>query len=194
MLNKLVMATNNANKLKEVKEILSPMGIEVLSQNEAGVNVNPEENGETFEQNSEIKARAVYNEVHMPVIADDSGICVDYLDGKPGVYSARYAPSGQECEKLLSELKGVPDEKRTARFVCVITMIDEKGEAVSVRGECEGKIGYEKLGTNGFGYDPIFMYGDKSFAEIEAAEKNKVSHRANALKLFSKMIKERYCD
>lgn len=193
-IDKLVMATNNQNKLREVREILSPLGIEVISQNEAGANTNPDENGKTFEENAYIKAKAVYDEVHMPVIADDSGLCVDALDGRPSIYSARYAPKGQECEKILDEMKSVPNEKRGAKFVCAIVFIDEKGNRYSVSGECKGYIGYEKRGANGFGYDPIFMQGDKSFAEISSDEKNKISHRAKAMLELYRLLNERYCD
>ncbi len=193
-INKLVMATNNKNKLREVREILSPLGIEVLSQKEAGADVNPDENSETFAGNAYIKAKAVYDIVKLPVIADDSGLCVDCLGGNPGVYSARYAPEGQECRKLLEELKDIPDSERTAKFVCVIAFIDENGEREFVSGECFGYIGHEQKGTNGFGYDPIFMQGDKSFAEISSEEKNKISHRAKALDALYKLLNERYCD
>lgn len=191
-MTKIVLATNNKNKLREVREILNPLGIEVLSQQEAGVDVNPEENGETFAANAEIKARAVFAEIAMPVIADDSGLCVDALDGAPGVYSARFAPEGALCEKLLSLMANVPDAERTAKFVTDIALIDENGELLICEGECCGKIGYEKRGTNGFGYDPVFMYGDQSFAELSAEEKNQVSHRANALKKLYDVLKERY--
>lgn len=191
MIKKLVMATNNENKLREVREMLSPLGIEVISQQEAGANTNPEENGSTFEENALIKAKAVYDVTGLPVIADDSGLCTDALGGRPGVYSARYAENKEKCPKLLDELKDVPEEKRTARFVCAIALIDENGSE-TVTGICEGKIGYEERGTNGFGYDPIFMYGEKSFAEISADEKNKVSHRANALKKLVQLLQERY--
>lgn len=193
-ISKLVMATNNANKLREVREILSPLGIEVISQSEAGADVNPDENGTTFAENAYIKAKAVYDIVKLPVIADDSGLCVDFLHGGPGVYSARYAEKGKECEKLLSEMQGVPENDRTAKFTCVIAFIDENGEKDFVSGECLGYIGYEQRGTNGFGYDPIFMQGDKSFAEISSEEKNKVSHRAKALKALYELLNERYCD
>lgn len=193
-INKLVMATNNENKLREVRQILSPLGIEVISQKNAGADVNPDENGNTFSENAYIKAKAVYDIVKLPVIADDSGLCVDCLGGKPGIYSARYAPKGQECEKLLDEMKDVPESERSAKFVCSIAFIDENGKSKSLSGECHGFIGFEKKGTNGFGYDPIFMYGDKSFAEISSDEKNKVSHRAKALESLYKLLKERYCD
>ncbi|MBE6825636.1 MAG: RdgB/HAM1 family non-canonical purine NTP pyrophosphatase [Oscillospiraceae bacterium] len=187
-MNKIVLATNNANKLREVREILSPLGIEVLSQKEAGCNVNPEENGATFAENAAIKARAVFEAVSLPVIADDSGLCVDALDGGPGVYSARFAPEGEHCDKLLSVMADVPAEKRGAKFVTAIAYIDENGTLTHCSGECCGSIGYEKRGTNGFGYDPVFMYGDKSFAELSAEEKNAVSHRANALKALYALL------
>lgn len=181
---RLILASNNENKLREMREILSPLGFEVISQSEAGINIEVDETGSTFEENASLKAAAIYERTHTAVIADDSGLSVDILDGEPGVYSARYAEPGQRCAKLLSKLSGVPDEKRTARFVCVICYIAENGEKKLFRGECEGKIGYEKRGTNGFGYDPVFMYGDRSFAELSPEEKNAVSHRSRALSLM----------
>ncbi len=188
---KLILATNNKNKLREFREILSPLGYEVVSQSEAGVNIEVEENGTTFAENAYIKCKAIYDFFKVPVISDDSGLEVDALNGAPGIYSARYAEEGKRCLKVLSELENVPDEKRTARFVCCICFIDENGEKHIINGTCEGKIGYEKRGTNGFGYDPIFMYGDRSFAEISAEEKNKVSHRANALKGLEEYIRSK---
>ena len=127
----------------------------------------------------------------LPVIADDSGLTVDYLDGAPGIYSARYAEPGKRCAKILSELDGVPDEKRTAAFVCVICYIDMDGERHFFRGECKGRISHGKRGENGFGYDPIFVYGegDKTFAQLSAEIKNKVSHRANALEKLVEYFK-----
>lgn len=193
-IDKLVMATNNENKLREVRQILSPLGIEVISQKDAGADVNPDENGKTFSENAYIKAKAVYDIVKLPVIADDSGLCVDCLGGNPGVYSARYAPKGMECEKLLDELKNIPESERSAKFCCVISFIDQNGENNFLSGECHGFIGFEKRGTNGFGYDPVFMYGEKSFAEISSDEKNKISHRAVALESLYKLLNERYCD
>lgn len=194
MMSKLVMATNNVNKLREVREILSPLGIEVISQKEAGADVEPEENGSTFAENALIKAQAVYDIVKLPVIADDSGLCVDYMNGAPGIYSARYAEKGMECEKLLNELKNVPTDERTAKFACVIAFIDENGKSEFASGECLGTIGFEQKGTNGFGYDPVFMYGEKSFAELTSDEKNEVSHRAKALRGLYELLNERYCD
>lgn len=193
MLKKLVMATNNANKLREAREILAPLGIEIISQKEAGADVEPEENGVTFAENAMIKAKAVYDIVKLPVIADDSGLCVNALDGRPGVYSARYAPKGQECAKLLTEMKDVPENERSASFVCAIAYIDEKGSN-TMTGGCLGTIGFEERGTNGFGYDPVFMYGDKTLAEMTAEEKNKISHRAAALQGLYNYLKERYKD
>lgn len=188
VLKKLVMATNNTNKLREAREVLAPLGIEIISQKEAGADVEPEENGSTFAENAMIKAKAVYDIVKIPVIADDSGLCVDALDGRPGVFSARYAPKGEECAKLLDEMKDVPEEKRGASFQCVIAYIDEKSKC-TVNGDCIGKIGYEERGTNGFGYDPVFMCGDKSMAEISSEEKNILSHRGAALRALYEMLK-----
>jgi len=191
MISKLVMATNNANKLREVREILSPLGIEVLSQREAGADCDPDENGLTFADNARIKAKAVYDIVHLPVIADDSGLCVDALDGAPGVHSARYAPKGEECAKLLREMKEVPESERAAAFRCTICYIDENGEAL-MEGACEGAIGFREAGENGFGYDPVFMVGDRTMAELSAEEKNKISHRGAALRELYRFLKERY--
>ncbi len=193
-MTKIILATNNANKLREVRQILEPLGMEVLSQKEAGISVSPEENGSTFEENAEIKARAVYELARCPVIADDSGLCVDALDGAPGVYSARYAPEGEHCNTLLRNMQNIPEAQRSASFVCAIAFLDEKGDLTICRGECCGTIGFEKRGTNGFGYDPVFMYGDRSFAELSSEEKNRVSHRAKALQKLCEVIKERYCD
>ena len=194
---KIILASNNKNKIAELKQILSPLGYEVISQSEAGVNIEVEETGTTFEENSMIKAKAIYEISKMAVIADDSGLEVDYLDKAPGVYSHRYAGENatdkDRCKKILSELDGVSDEKRTARFVCVISYIDSSGNTSVLRGECEGYIGREMKGDNGFGYDPIFMIGDKSFAEISSEEKNTISHRANALKKLTEKLKgEKY--
>lgn len=191
MLNKIMIATNNANKLREAREIFSPLGIEVVSPREAGVSADPEETGTTFRENAYIKARTFHALVDMPVFADDSGICVDALDGRPGVYSARYAPDGNECEKLLGDMKDVPEGKRTAHYACVIAFVDGDTEA-DFSGICEGSIGYEKRGTNGFGYDPIFLRGDRTMAEMTPEEKNSISHRSAAMKGLYEFIKERY--
>ena len=189
---KIILASNNKHKLEEIRKITAPLGYEVISQSEAGCNFDVEETGTTFEENAVLKAKAVYEKMKMPVISDDSGLEADYLNGAPGVYSHRYAgenaTDADRCSKLLSELSGVEKEKRTARFVCVICFIDENGTETVIRGTCEGYIGTEPRGENGFGYDPVFMYGDRSFAEISAEEKNSVSHRADALRKFSETI------
>lgn len=190
MTDKLVMATNNKNKLREAREILSPLGIEVLSQQEAGVDIEPVEDGQTFEDNAIIKARAIYNAVKVPVIADDSGLCIEALDGRPGVYSARYAPKGQECDRILDEMKEIPDDNRTAYFECCIVYIDGDGMK-SMSGRCYGTITREQKGTDGFGYDPIFQYGDKTLAEMSPEEKNSVSHRGEAMKKLYEYIAEK---
>lgn len=187
-MKKIVFATNNKNKLREAREILSNFDIEVISQSEAGAECEPEETGSTFAENAVIKAEAVYDIVKCPVIADDSGLCVDVLDGRPGVYSARYAQKGQECRKLLDEMKDVPENKRSAYFECVIAYIDDN-VVKTVSGRCKGKIGYEERGTNGFGYDPVFIYGDRSLAEMTAEEKNNISHRSLALKSMAEILR-----
>ncbi|MBD5143468.1 MAG: RdgB/HAM1 family non-canonical purine NTP pyrophosphatase [Ruminococcus sp.] len=188
---KIVMATNNQNKLKEAREIFDSLGIVIISQKEAGIAIEPEENGKTFAENALIKAHAVYDLLKCPVIADDSGLCVDALDGRPNVYSARYAPEGQQCEKLLQELENIPENQRTAQFVTVIAFLDENGKEILCEGVCQGAIGFEKKGTNGFGYDPVFLYQGKSFAELSADEKNAISHRGIALRKLYEILKER---
>lgn len=189
---KVILASNNQHKLAEIKKILEPLGYELVSQREAGINIEVEETGTTFEENAALKAEAIYKKAKMPVISDDSGLEVDYLNGAPGVYSHRFAgPDATDedrCNKLLSELEGVKTDKRTARFVCVICYIDKDGKKSIVRGTCEGTIGTEARGCNGFGYDPVFMYKGLSFAEIPSEEKNKVSHRADALRKFSELL------
>ncbi len=191
MIKKIVMATNNVNKLREVREILSPLGIDVVSQREAGADVEPEENGVTFEENALIKAKAVHDITGVPVIADDSGLCVDAFDGRPSVYSARYAPKGQECEKLLDEMKDVSENDRTAYFECCIVLVMSDEEPKFMTGRCYGKISREEKGTNGFGYDSVFLYGEKTLAEMTSEEKNKISHRAEALAKLCDYLKKR---
>ena len=191
MKTKMVLASSNPHKLREFREILEPLGCEVISQRDAGIDVDPEETGSTFEENSAIKARAVYEIARCPVIADDSGLEVDALGGEPGVYSARYGGTRDDKahnDLVISKLEGVPDSERTARFVCAITYIDENGEESHFLGKFEGRIGYEERGKNGFGYDPIFMVGDISSAEMSPEEKNAVSHRGKALRLLAEYI------
>lgn len=189
---KLIAATNNAHKVVEFKRILEPLGFTVLSQKEAGIHVEAEETGTTFEENAYLKAKAVYDASGLPTVADDSGIVVDALDGAPGVYSARYGGPGLNdvgrYEKLLHEMEGVPDAKRTARFVCAISLVLSPDKAFSFTGVCEGKIGHGPRGENGFGYDPIFMVGEKSTAELSPEEKDKISHRGQALRKMEQML------
>ncbi len=190
---RIILASNNKNKLKELKSLLEPKGFEVISQREAGVDTEAEENGTTFEENALIKARAIYGIMKCAVIADDSGLEVDALNGEPGVYSHRYAgenaTDSDRCDKVLGLMKDVTDAERTARFVCAVAYIDSDGKESVVRGTCEGVIGREKRGSNGFGYDPIFYVGEKSFAQLSEEEKNGISHRGNALKKFIELIK-----
>ncbi len=191
---KIIAATKNKNKLREFGEILK--GFEIVSQEDAGIDIDVEETGTTFEENSLLKAKAIYDMTGIPAIADDSGLCVDALGGEPGVYSARYGGEGYDdkgrVSLLLKNMENIPDDKRSARFVCAITLVDEKG-VLTARGECEGKIGYEPKGTNGFGYDPVFFvekFG-KTMAEISPEDKNSISHRGKALEIFSEKIKNR---
>lgn len=189
---KVIIASNNKGKIKEFKEILSPLGYEVISQGEAGIKIEVEETGSTFSENAYLKAKAIFDITdNCCVLADDSGLMVDLLNGEPGVYSARYGgleTDVQRSELILQKLGDAEEKDRTARFICAICFIKADGEKVAVEGKCEGIIGAKPLGENGFGYDPIFMYGDKSFAQVSAEEKNKVSHRADAIrKLFEKL-------
>ena len=190
---KIIIATHNKHKLQEMSRILSPMGYEVVTDLDLGIELSDaEENGETFLDNARIKAQSGCKESGLPCIADDSGLCVDALNGAPGVYSARYSgvhgDDDGNNKKLLSELQGVPTEKRTAHFACAICVSFPDGSEVTATGKCEGYIGYEKKGTNGFGYDPLFMVGDRSLAEMTAEEKDAISHRGNALKELQKIL------
>lgn len=188
-----LIATHNMKKRDELQRILSPLGVHVLTADETGVDLTDvEETGTTFEENALLKARSGCKEGKMPCIADDSGLCVDALDGAPGVYSARFAGEhgndDKNNEKLLSLLSDVPPEKRTARFVSTVACVFPDGRELVVRGECEGKIGYEKRGENGFGYDPLFYVGERTFAEFTPEEKDAVSHRGNALRALTKAL------
>lgn len=194
MIKKIIFASNNKGKIRELKDILSPMGIEVVSQREAGFDIEADETGTTFAENSEIKAKAIYELAKIPVLADDSGLCVDALDGQPGVYSHRFAGENatdeEKCRYILEKLENISDEKRTARFICDMCFIDENGREYHAEGRCEGKIGKEEKGNNGFGYDPIFVVGNRTLAELKEAEKNKISHRAEALKKMKEILKQ----
>lgn len=192
---KFIIATHNMKKQAEMQRILSPLGVEVLTAEMAGVTLTDvEETGATFEENAVLKAENGCRESGLPCIADDSGLSVDFLGGEPGVYSARYSGTHGDDEaniqKLLKKLEGVPEEKRTARFVSVVCVCFPDGRELTVDGKCEGKIGFEKHGDNGFGYDPVFMVGKKSFAELSADEKDKISHRGNALRRLVRVLPE----
>ena len=186
---KLVAATSNKHKLGEFRRILQPLGIAVISALEAvGHSLEIEETGSTFMENSAQKAEAIYKATGLPTFADDSGLCIDALGGAPGIYSARYGgentPHSEKIKLVLKELNDVADEKRTARFVAAIYCVLNDEHAISCEGSVEGKIGYEPKGKDGFGYDPIFMVGERSFAEHSDAEKDAISHRGIALRKF----------
>ena len=190
---KIIIATHNKHKLTEMARILEPMGYEVVTDRDIGIELTDvEENGLTFLDNARIKSESGCKESGLICIADDSGLCVDALGGEPGVYSARYAGTHGDDEanniKLLDNLKNVPYEKRTAHFECAICVSFPDGSEITATGRCDGKIGYEKRGSNGFGYDPLFMVGDKSFAELSAEEKDAISHRGNALKALKEKM------
>lgn len=188
---KLVIASNNKGKIREYGQLLEPLGYEVMSQSEAGLTLDVEETGATFAENSALKARAAYEQLGCAVLADDSGLAVDALNGEPGVYSARYGgikDDRERCEYLLEKLEDVPEGERGAHFVCTIHFIHADGREITAEGRVYGEIGRELAGDNGFGYDPIFMYNGRSFAQIPAEEKNAVSHRAEALKQLEQKL------
>lgn len=190
---KFIVATHNKKKCEEMQRILAPLGIEAVTADMLGITLtDAEETGTTFEENAYIKAQSGCAESSLPCIADDSGLVVDFLGGEPGVYSARYCgrhgDDDANNKKLLKNLAGVPEEKRTARFVCAICVYFPDGRYLAVKGKCEGKIGYEEIGEGGFGYDPLFMAGEKSFAELSAEEKDRLSHRGNALRELAKIL------
>lgn len=189
-MKKLIFATGNENKMKEIRMILGDLDYEILSMKEAGIDADIVEDGKTFEENAIIKATAISKLSGCLVLADDSGLEVDYMDKMPGIYSARWMGEDTSYriknKAIIDKLEGVPDEKRTARFVCAIAAAFPDGRVVTKRGTIEGIIGYEERGENGFGYDPIFFlpeYG-KTTAELSPEEKNKISHRGRALELI----------
>jgi len=182
-----ILASNNKKKLIEMQRILSPLGIDVVTAKMIGKTLTDVvEDGETFEENAQKKARHACAEMGMPAIADDSGLCVDYLDGAPGIYSARFSGGHGDDEAnndlLLKKLDGVPMEERTAYYVCAICCVFPDGREITVRGECHGHIGFERDGNAGFGYDPLFLVDGKAFGRYTAEEKDKISHRGNALR------------
>ena len=195
---KFIIATNNQKKLKELERILNPLGINAVSAKEEGISLDDvEETGTTFAENAYLKAEAAFKKTGLPSVADDSGLCVDVLDGRPGIYSARYAGENATDEdknnKLLAELNDVPEKDRTAHFTCAICCILPSGEKIEVEGVCEGSIAFKPHGNGGFGYDPIFKYGDKSYADLSSDEKDAVSHRGQALRKLKAEL-EKYFD
>ena len=195
-MRRIVFATGNAGKMKEIKEILSDMDAEVVSMKDVGIAVDIEENGKTFEENAVIKAKAVAALTEDAVLADDSGLEVDYLNGEPGVYSARYMGEDTSYiiknQAILDRLAGVPKEQRTARFVCAIAAALPDGNVLVTRETIEGYIGEKPAGSNGFGYDPIF-YVDEfgcSTAELTEEQKNRISHRGKALRAMKEKLRQ----
>ena len=185
-MREFIIATNNSHKVVEIERILSPLGITAVTAKEKGVDLGDvAEDGDTFKANAYIKAKHAFDLCHQPVIADDSGLCVDALGGRPGVYSARYG--GEDARPLvkisllLDELKDVPDEKRSAHFTCAVCCILDEDTVIEVEGRCEGMIAYEISGDGGFGYDPVFVVDGRSFASLTAEEKDHYSHRGDAL-------------
>lgn len=194
---KVVLASKNKHKLEEISKITEQFDMELVLESELGVDIDVEETGSTFEENSFLKAEAVMKATGLPALADDSGIAVDALNGEPGIYSARYGFDESLDDRgrlnlLLKNTENVPDEKRQAKFVCVITLVTPDGQTIQARGEVHGMLLRAPAGENGFGYDPIFYYPPfgKSLAQISPEEKNQVSHRANALKVFYEKLKE----
>lgn len=193
-MRRLIFATGNEHKMVEIREILGELPVEILSMKDVGIKADIVENGNTFEENALIKAKEVCKLAGEMVLADDSGLEIDYLNGEPGIYSARYMGEDTSYriknQNLIDRLEGVPDEKRTARFVCAIAAAFPDGRSFVVRGTIEGIIGYEERGTNGFGYDPIFYLPERgvSTAEIPPEEKNSISHRGDALRKMKELL------
>ncbi len=191
-----VIATNNSKKRVELDRILNPLGIQAVTAEQAGVDLQEvEETGSTFEENAELKALAACNLSGLPAVADDSGLVVDALDGAPGIYSARYAgenaTDADRIAKLLREMQGIPPEERNARFVSAVCCVFPDGRKIIVRGECEGSIGQIPQGNDGFGYDPVFVTeSGKTFAELTPQEKDAVSHRGIALRKLAEQLKQ----
>lgn len=186
-MKKVVIATKNKGKVQDFKAIFQPLGYEVVSMLDVAPNLEIEETGKTFEENARLKAEALAEKLNMVVIADDSGLEVDALGGEPGVFSARYAGDHDDeanIQKVLKKLENVPEDKRGARFVCVLAIAGPNMETHTVKGTCEGIITTEKRGSNGFGYDPIFYVPEinRTMAELSAEEKGAISHRGNAIK------------
>lgn len=194
---KVVLASKNAHKLDEIRQITDRFGMDLVLQSQLGVDIDVEENGKTFGENSFLKAQAVMQATGLTAMADDSGLCVEALNGEPGIYSARYGfdeslDDRGRLELLLKNMENVPDGQRQAKFVCVITFLTPEGQVIQAEGEFHGEILRQPLGENGFGYDPVFYYPPmgKTSAEMTNLEKNSVSHRANALNVLYEKLKE----
>lgn len=192
---KVILASKNQHKLTELSAILSQLCFEIALESEYGLDIDVEETGTTFEENSFLKADAVMKASGLPVLADDSGLMVDALDGAPGVYSARYGHKASDKERtayLLENMKDVPEERRGAKFVCVITCLFPDGRKIVARGECPGVIARAPHGENGFGYDPVFYLPElgMTYAELPSEQKNAISHRARALQDFCRKYQE----
>lgn len=196
-INKIVFATSNEGKMKEVRALLADLGCPVLSMKEAGVDATIVEDGKTFEENALIKARKIHEYTDAVVLADDSGLEVDYLNKEPGVYSARYLGENTSYEiknrYIIDRLSGVEDERRTARFVCVIAAVLPDGSEFTARASIEGIIAHEPAGDGGFGYDPILYVPElqKTTAELSLEEKNRISHRGKALREMNRLLSDR---
>ena len=195
-MKKIVFATGNQGKLREVKKILADLDMDIVSMKEEGIQIDVDENGTTFAENAQIKATAIGAHTDAIVLADDSGLVIDALNGEPGIYSARYLGEDTSYriknQNLIDRLEGVPDEKRTARFVCAIAAALPDGTVLHTEGTIEGIIGYEERGENGFGYDPIFYVPKlgKTTAELTDDEKNAISHRGSALEKMKVLLRE----
>ncbi len=196
-MKKIIFATGNAGKMKEIRNILSDLPVQVLSMKEVGIQTDIVEDGKTFAENAVIKARAIMQLTGEVVLADDSGLEIDYLNKEPGIYSARYMGEDTSYRiknaNLIQRLEGVPDEKRTARFVCAIAAAFPDGTVKTTEGTIEGRIGYEEKGENGFGYDPIFYVPEFgcTTAELSEEQKNKISHRGRALTEMKEILKDK---
>lgn len=193
---KIIFATGNENKLREIRQITENMGIEIVSMKDAGYYTEVEETGTTFEENAYLKASAIAKKCNLPTLADDSGLEIDYLNKEPGIYSSRFmgedTPHSVKNAELLRRMEGVPDEKRTARFVCAICLVRPDGSSETVRATMEGRVAYKSAGKNGFGYDPIFFLPERgcTSAELSPEEKNKISHRGKALRMMRDILEK----
>ena len=195
-MKEFLIATNNKKKLVEIRRILAPLGIVPVTAADKGIDLGDVvEDGSTFAENAYIKAKAAYDLSGMPVIADDSGLCVDALGGRPGIFSARYgghdSPYNVKIDMLLSELSDTPADQRGAHFSCAVCCILANGEVIAVEGRCDGEIAFEPSGDGGFGYDPVFLVNGRSFASLSSEEKDRLSHRGNALRLLYNELSKR---